>query len=133
MSVEKKPVSRAAVMFFVDGKYYVMANRDEDPPKVAGFSSIERACSYFERAYHAAHETSQTLSAGAMLHFIQAQPRVFPFASIADLVALLGERVHACTLSGTAVHHVVFEVKGDADALALAKRLYDEGTSPRLI
>jgi len=110
-----------------------MANYDEDLPVVAGFSSVERACAHFEQAYHAAHSTSQTLSTGAMLHFIQAQPRAFAFTDVSDLVALLGERVHPCTLSGMAVHHVVFEVRDDADALALAKRLYDEGTSPRLV
>lgn len=123
----------AAVMYEVDGKLYVMATRDTGRagviPSVQAFPNAVAAVRYFEDGYRRAHELGAGYSAGACISFMQLQPRVFEFDTIEDIQAILGKRVRAVTLSGSAVaREVVFEVRN----VKKARAVYESGIMPRL-
>lgn len=118
----------AAVMLHAEGRYFVMA-QPGDPPTVRGFRNQAEAVRHFEDAYARAHGTSAGHSAGAVLNFLQLQPRVFNFMSVDDLIAILGETVHTLKLTGEGVFMLVFEAANPD----LAKSTYEGGIAPRLV
>jgi hypothetical protein len=125
----KEKIATHAALFrlMLDGEatYFVMADREN---AVHGFESMRQGLDFFERAYHQGLARGWGWSAGAMLNWMQLQPRVFRFGTVAKLHKLLGKTVHPYKITATGVFEFGFKCK---DQKAAAK-LYEESTEARL-
>lgn len=71
------------VSFEVKGDIYIKCDEEG---VIAGFPSQRDAVKHFEDQYNAAHGTSLTWSAGAMLHYIELSPSCHHIDDVENLV-----------------------------------------------
>ena len=120
-----------AIMYKVDldnVKTYVIKATREDQPPVHAFASMREGLDYFEGGYNRGLARGGGFVGGAILFWLQMQPRVFHFGSLDVLQKLLGEIVHPLHLNGTGVHEVVFRCLDQEEAA----KVYQAAVEPRL-
>jgi hypothetical protein len=125
---EKQVLYAAMFKVTIDGKttYFVQGN---DQRKVHAFEDMRAGLDYFERGYNEAIARGYGFAAGAMLNYINLQPKVFRFGTRKRLVELLGETSNPYSLTATGVFEVGFKCLDQA----AAARVYEKATEPRLV
>jgi hypothetical protein len=100
---------------------------DEKPYPVHAFKTSEEATGFFEEAYNRKHNSGYEASMSACINFIQFQPKIIKINGMEDLKKIAADPPKLVSIGGVAGWMTGITTSD------LAKKLWEEGISPKLI